>query len=92
MSAFTFDVAIIGYGPCGAVAAALLGQSGLRVLVVDKSHTLYDLPRAVALDHEVMRIFQGLGIAESVQAHTEPFTQSEHFGAAGQLIRRVGML
>ena len=87
-----FDVAIVGFGPSGAVAAALLGQAGLRVLVVDKSRTVYDKPRAVATDHEIMRVFQGIGVAQAVQPHTEPFSASEHFGADGQMIRRLDML
>ena len=87
-----YDVAIVGLGPCGAVAAALLGQAGLRVLVLDKSHSVYDKPRAVAMDHEIMRVLQGIGVADAVLPHTEPFSASEHFGADGQLIRRLTML
>jgi 3-(3-hydroxy-phenyl)propionate hydroxylase len=87
-----FDLAIVGFGPSGAVAAAMLGQAGLRVLVVDKATEVYDKPRALALDHEAMRILQGLGLAEAVQAHTAPFTASEHFGVNGQMIRRLTML
>ena len=30
------DVAIIGLGPCGAALANLLGQQGLKVLVIEK--------------------------------------------------------
>ena len=87
-----YDIAIIGFGPCGAVAAALLGQTGLRVLVVEKSRQIYDKPRAVAMDHEVMRVLQGCGVAAAVEPHTAPFTLSERYGADGQLLRRVGML
>ena len=32
------DVAIIGGGPAGAVAAALLNKQGLRVVVLEKQH------------------------------------------------------
>ena len=87
-----YDVAIVGLGPAGAIAAALLGQAGLRVFVCDRTDVIYDKPRAISLDHEVMRVFQGLGLAQRVLPFTEPFTASEHFGAKGQMIRRLDML
>ncbi len=87
-----FDVAVIGFGPSGAFAANLLGQTGLRTLVIDKSRDIYPLPRAIALDHEIMRLFDNIGIAADVQAHTAPFTASQHFGTQGQLIRRIDMV
>jgi 3-(3-hydroxy-phenyl)propionate hydroxylase len=86
----SFDVAVAGFGPTGAVLASLLGQAGLRTLVVDRSREVYDKPRAFALDHEIMRVFQGLGIADAVAAHTAPFTPSEYYGADGRLIKRLG--
>ena len=87
-----FDVAIVGYGPVGAVAAALLGQAGLKVHVCDRLPGVYEIPRAIAIDHEVMRVFQQIGIVDAVLPHTEPFTNSEWFGAGGQLIRRMTMV
>jgi len=87
-----FDVAIVGFGPVGAVAAALLGQADLRVHVSDRLAGVYEIPRAISLDHEVMRVFQQIGIVEAVQPHTEPFTDSEWFGADGRLIRRMTMV
>lgn len=87
-----FDVAIVGYGPAGAVAAALLGQAGFSVCVCDRRQGVYEIPRAIALDHEIMRVFQQLGIADEVLRHCEPFTPSEYFGVDGQLIRRMTMV
>ena len=87
-----FDVAIVGYGPAGAVAAPLLGQAGLKVHVCDRLDGVYEIPRAIALDHEIMRVFQQIGIVDAVLPYTEPFTNSEWFGADGQLIRRMTMV
>ena len=87
--AYDFDVVIAGYGPAGAIAALWLGQAGLRTLVVDKSETIWQIPRAIAIDHEILRVLQNLGVAEEVLPHTAPFPASEHFGVDGQLIRRI---
>ena len=85
---FVYDIAIVGFGPAGAVAAGLLGSQGLKVFVCDKSTQVYELPRAFALDHEIMRVFQQLGIADAVLEFAEPFTPSEFYGVDGQLIKR----
>jgi 3-(3-hydroxy-phenyl)propionate hydroxylase len=82
-----FDVAIVGFGPTGAVAAALLGQAGLRVHVSDRRDSIYDKPRAVALDHEILRVFDQIGVLGQVEPWIEPFTDSEYVGVDGQLIK-----
>lgn len=85
-------MAIVGFGPAGAVAAALLGQAGLKVFVCDRLPGAYQIPRAIAIDHEIMRVFQQIGIVDAIAPHSEPFTPSEWFGADGQLIRRMTMV
>src|SRR5690349_12829770 len=87
-----YDVAIVGFGPSGAVAAALLGQAGLRVFVSDRQREVYDKPRAITLDHEIMRVFQQLGLSEAIAPWVEAFTPSEYFGVDGQLVRRMTMI
>lgn len=61
-----FDVVIIGLGPVGAALANLLGIFGLKTLVLEREAEIYDLPRAVHFDDEVMRIFQAIGVADEV--------------------------
>lgn len=92
MSEVLYDVAIVGYGPAGQVAAGLLGQRGLRVYVCEKLPDVYQIPRAIALDHEIMRVFQQLGVVDAIEPYTEPFSNSEFYGVDGQLIRRMTML
>jgi 3-(3-hydroxy-phenyl)propionate hydroxylase len=83
------DVLIVGLGPTGAVLAGLLAQRGLSVIVFDKLPDLYPLPRAVGLDHEVMRIVQELGIVDRILPLTEPYRPSDYRGMDGQLIKRL---
>jgi 3-(3-hydroxy-phenyl)propionate hydroxylase len=72
------------------VCAALLGSYGIRTLAIDRARAVYEKPRAFALDHEIMRVFQNLGSAAAVAPHTAPFTPSEYYGVNGQLIKRLG--
>jgi 3-(3-hydroxy-phenyl)propionate hydroxylase len=83
------DIAISGYGPVGATLAGLLGREGLRVGVFEKAAAIYAQPRAVGFDHDAMRLFQRVGVAEELAPHIAPFRNSEYFGAAGQVIQRV---
>ena len=80
------DVLIVGLGPVGAVLAGLLGQRGVRVIVVEKETGPYPLPRAVHFDHEIMRLFQQLGVAEPVLAHVREVPDYEFRNAAGEVL------
>ena len=64
------DVAIIGCGPTGAFLGNLLGSRGLRVSIFEKQPEIYDLPRAVHFDGEVMRLFQSARLADAVRPMT----------------------
>ena len=82
-SATSPDVAILGYGPVGALLANLLGQAGLSVAVHERDTAIHALPRAVHFDGEVMRIFQSVGLAEKIAATTRTSSKGMHFVNAG---------
>jgi 2-polyprenyl-6-methoxyphenol hydroxylase-like FAD-dependent oxidoreductase len=84
-----FDVLIVGAGPVGAVAANLAGLWGLKTLVVDKLPDIYDKPRAFGLDHEVMRVFDNIGIAGPIAEHVMPYRTSEYHSTGGRVIKRI---
>lgn len=65
-----YDVVIVGYGPIGATLANLLVQQGLSVAIVEREAGVYHLARAGHLDAEVMRVLQGIGVAEEVEAQS----------------------
>ncbi|NUU42858.1 bifunctional 3-(3-hydroxy-phenyl)propionate/3-hydroxycinnamic acid hydroxylase [Tardiphaga robiniae] len=87
-----FQVVVVGHGPSGAIAASLLGDRGIRTLAIDRQLEVYDKPRAIAIDHEILRLLDNLGAAERVLPYVAPFPASQHFGAKGQLIRRIDMV
>lgn len=82
-----FDVAIVGYGPVGAVLAGLLGQNGLKVLVLEREKGIYPMPRAIHFDGEIMRVFQSMGLKDKVSAISRPGLHGMHFlNAAGETL------
>jgi len=82
------DVAIVGLGPVGAMAANLLGQRGIATFVCDREIAAHALPRALGLDHETMRILQSLGLADEVQPHLRVYPPTEYRGVDGRVISR----
>ncbi len=83
-----FDVAIVGYGPVGQALAALLGRAGHRVGAFERFQEIYRLPRAVHLDHEIMRLLQALGLAEVLAEEMIPVHDYQWFGADRELLMR----
>jgi 2-polyprenyl-6-methoxyphenol hydroxylase-like FAD-dependent oxidoreductase len=70
----TADVLIVGLGPVGRLLAIILGRRGHQVVVVDREHGRYPLPRAVTHDSDFARILQSVGLPpETIPAITEPY-------------------
>ncbi len=80
------DVLIVGLGPVGAALAGLLADAGISVIALDRDTEVYPLPRAVHFDHEIMRLFQQMGIADAVLAHTRTTTSYEFRAKDGQVL------
>lgn len=80
------EVLIVGLGPTGSVLAGLLGAHGVNTLIVDREPDLLNLPRAVHFDGEVMRIFQSMGLADSLLSCLRPSAGMQYVNADGLLM------
>lgn len=80
------QVLVVGLGPVGATLAGLLGDAGVDVMAIDKSSDIYPLPRAAHFDHEIMRVFQQIGIADAVLEHSRVAKGYDFRNAAGDLL------
>lgn len=82
------DVLIVGAGPTGVTLGLLLAQAGVRALVVDKEPEIYPLPRAAHIDHETMRTFQGLGLADAIAATCRTSARYDFLTVGGDVLMR----
>lgn len=89
--AFDCDVLVVGLGPVGAALSLLLADQGLSVIAVEKEPQVYPLPRAAHFDHEIMRLFQQLGVDEAVARHARVAPAYEFRNAAGEVLMRFDL-
>jgi len=66
------DVAIIGFGPSGVVAANALGARGVSAIAFERDSDVYSRARAVTVNDWTMRIFQQLGLDAEIKKDMDP--------------------
>ncbi|MFJ9631801.1 bifunctional 3-(3-hydroxy-phenyl)propionate/3-hydroxycinnamic acid hydroxylase [Streptomyces sp. NPDC101175] len=78
------QVAVVGAGPVGATVANYLGLYGVETLLIDRATEIVDYPRAVGMDDECLRSFQGVGLADEMLADMLQNIPLKMFGADGR--------
>ena len=63
-------------------------RAGHRVEVFERFTDIYRLPRAVHLDHEIMRLLQSLELADELADEMIPVHDYQWFGADGEPLLR----
>ncbi|HDR9757490.1 TPA: bifunctional 3-(3-hydroxy-phenyl)propionate/3-hydroxycinnamic acid hydroxylase [Burkholderia cepacia] len=71
-ASYDADVAVVGYGPTGLIAALTLAKHGITSLVLERYADIYQRARAVTVNDWTMRIFQSLGVDEPVLKKIDP--------------------
>lgn len=84
-----YDVIQVGYGPVGQVMSYLLGEKGHNIAVFERWPSIFDLPRAAAFDHEIMRVFQEVGIANKIIEQVIPIKKYQWVNAKRELLLEV---
>ncbi|MFH6565654.1 bifunctional 3-(3-hydroxy-phenyl)propionate/3-hydroxycinnamic acid hydroxylase [Pseudomonas kulmbachensis] len=60
------DILIVGAGPTGLTLANLLGQAGIKTILIDRKTNTVTEPRAVSIDDESLRTMQAIGLEQEV--------------------------
>lgn len=90
---FDADVAIIGYGPSGVVAANALGQYGISAIALEREVDIYPpRARAVTVHEWTMRCLQSLGLDEEVKKDTDVSRALRWITYDGQELMRMNSL
>lgn len=83
---YDIDVAIVGYGPTGLVAASFLGALGHRVVVVERHPRLYGLPRLTHIDGETARIIQAVADVDVALRDAQALDSFKYLNADGKTL------
>ncbi|XXY46357.1 bifunctional 3-(3-hydroxy-phenyl)propionate/3-hydroxycinnamic acid hydroxylase [Sorangium sp. So ce269] len=85
------DVVVVGAGPVGMTAANLLGQYGIRTLLLERDATLTTYPRATNLDDEALRTFQMFGLAQKQLDGMLADPRLSVYSGSGELVAELSM-
>lgn len=83
---YDVDVVVVGGGPVGTTALALLGRAGLTAVGFEQDEDMWPTARAVHFDGETMRTLQSLGVASRFEQVTVPMKNVEIINEAGEVL------
>src|SRR6266404_2872721 len=65
----SIPVVIVGAGPIGLAVGNLLGVAGIPTLIIERNAGLSNIPKAIALDDEGLRICQAMDLGTAISNH-----------------------
>jgi 3-(3-hydroxy-phenyl)propionate hydroxylase len=84
-----YDIIIAGAGPVGLFAANVFGSYGYDVLLLEQHATRVSFPRAIALDSEIIRAAQPIGLADKLLEILKPTGGLQMYSSSGRLMAHI---
>ncbi len=84
----SIPIVIVGAGPTGLAAGNLLGVAGIPTLIIERNAGLSNIPKAIALDDEGLRICQAMGLSTAI-SNCIVSDISVHCVSEGRLLAKV---
>ena len=81
-----YEVVVIGGGPVGVMALALLGHAGIPAVGVERDHLMCPHARAVHFDGESLRALQSIKLGEQAFALSKPMCDFRMENEAGETV------
>lgn len=82
----TFDCIVVGAGPVGMTATALLSAQGASVLVLERNVGTSNEPKAISVDDETLRTYAVAGLIDDILPIIVPGTGTQYFDADGAAV------
>src|SRR5260221_3915928 len=87
----SIPVVVVGAGPTGLAAGNLLGEAGLATLIIERNIGLSNIPKAIALDDEGLRICQAMDLSTAI-SNCLVSDISIHCVSAGRLLGKIATI
>lgn len=80
------DVVILGGGPVGCLTSILLSDMGVSNVLVERDGEPYQLPRAIVMDDEILRLLTDHGMGEWLTNNTTPLARGDFVGNDNEVV------
>ena len=80
------DVTILGGGPVGCLTSILLSDMGVSNIVIERDLEPYQLPRAIVMDDEILRLLTDHGMGEWLSGNTTPLARGDFVGNDNEVV------
>ncbi len=80
------DVTILGGGPVGCLTSILLSDMGVSNVLIERDLEPYQLPRAIVMDDEILRLLTDHGMGDWLADNTTPLKRGDFVGNDNEVV------